>query len=313
MATIKGTPPGDNPLPGPRERVVFRSTRWGMVAQKWPRKRGRSTSPFDIWHRGEFGVAARFAASVVGEQLASAIELCKGSENVPRDFLTAAAMGIVAQMEFEDGTKIIPATMVNWNPTFLLDQITDAPGAVLARGPTEWSFVPPGMENQVLTWLGGEPVWADDGGGGGGSAWTILHDASIPNPSANIDVDVTGYHDSIVIVRAVTCSVSGLRTIRFSVDNGATFPAAAGDYWQITAQGAESSSTGIFGHSTGSTGPRSSIYWLPGHGTNGTYKTAFSTALDWKIFTQSQLPVTTIRVSAGTGNMTGGTLQVLAR
>lgn len=121
-----------------RGRVLTRVTPWGIIAQKWPRKRGPARTPYEYYRQSEFGYAARWAASPDALNLASAILLCEGSQNVPRDFLTAANMGVHAAIEMEDGTAFVPNRMVTPNAQLVLDQVTNIPGSWLFRSEQGW-------------------------------------------------------------------------------------------------------------------------------------------------------------------------------
>jgi hypothetical protein len=121
-----------------RGRVLIRVTPWGTIASKWPRKKPTRREAWRLYHELEFGKAARLSTSSVAEQLDSAILQTKGSGNVARDLLTAAAMGTVMQVTLADGTRLYPARMVNPNPQYILDLITDLPGSWLMRNSQGW-------------------------------------------------------------------------------------------------------------------------------------------------------------------------------
>ncbi|MFG0245761.1 MAG: hypothetical protein ACF8MF_06905 [Phycisphaerales bacterium JB052] len=103
-----------NPLdPGafPRIRGAFytRDTRWGPVAQAWPQKRGSTTNPKVYWNQVQFTWAARSASSMDALQQGTAIEMVKGTEYVPRDFLMMCIYGRAYQIEPIDGITFYDA------------------------------------------------------------------------------------------------------------------------------------------------------------------------------------------------------------
>lgn len=55
-----------------------------------------------------------------------------------------------------------------------LDLLGSTAGAVLYRGPTDWTLLAPGDEDQILTMGATYPEWADAPSGGGGSA-NVMH------------------------------------------------------------------------------------------------------------------------------------------
>lgn len=88
-----------------RGRVVFRYTRHGVVAAKWPRKATGKGTPAQIWWRQLFATASHLASSPCWIDQATSEFLVKGTTNVPRDFLTAAALGRLYIIRNPDGTE----------------------------------------------------------------------------------------------------------------------------------------------------------------------------------------------------------------
>lgn len=159
----------------------------------------------------------------------------------------------------------------------------------------------------------GRVTAAANGAGGAATAWTQVGTWAW---SSNVPyVDFTGlaaYSEVLIIARTLTASASGVRLVRVSVDNGATYFAANGDYRTIDSTGVEVSGVGI-GHSTGSTGARS----LAVHIVN--LKGAFKLA-DMQnnsgvrtLFVGSTLDINAVRVMNAAGDLTGGSIIVLAR
>lgn len=79
----------------PRVRGVF-ITRWWrgiMIAQKWPRKRGKPTNPKVIFTSQQFALASKMAANAEPMSYDTAVYSTKGTSLLPRDFLVMAAFG----------------------------------------------------------------------------------------------------------------------------------------------------------------------------------------------------------------------------
>lgn len=92
-------------FPDLRPFVVFRSTRWGAVAQAGPRRRKASWSARQEQYRARFAFAARMAAAPFVLDYKTAVEMAKGTEQVPRDILTMAATGTYYILVNEDGSE----------------------------------------------------------------------------------------------------------------------------------------------------------------------------------------------------------------
>jgi len=85
--------------------VVVRATKNGIVIQKWPKKRGASMHPIQKHYAIRFGFAARMAANPEPLSLLTAMEMAKGTEQVPRDILTMAALGVYYEPIGPDGQQ----------------------------------------------------------------------------------------------------------------------------------------------------------------------------------------------------------------
>lgn len=104
MAIITPISLAPGALPRIRGRVYARTTMWGVVAQAWPRKRGKPRSWTTHWQSQQFGLAARMAANSEPIQYQTAIEMTKGTGWVPRDILVRAALGLAYEVYQPDGT-----------------------------------------------------------------------------------------------------------------------------------------------------------------------------------------------------------------
>lgn len=84
--------------------VNVRATRHGVVIQKWPRGRGGKATERERQNRARFGLAARMASNPIWLDRGTAEEMAKGTQQVPRDILTMAAMGNYYVIRRPDGT-----------------------------------------------------------------------------------------------------------------------------------------------------------------------------------------------------------------
>lgn len=141
--------------------VYVRQTRWGPKASKWPRPHSSGASPGSLWRRLEFGLVAAATKNVIGQDIAGATTLAKGTTYVPRDLLMKAMLGTLYELHLPDGTIIRSWRVTTPNVQDVLEQLTSTPGALIVRGVTFWEFIDPAPnENDVLTWIAGMPAWA---------------------------------------------------------------------------------------------------------------------------------------------------------
>lgn len=120
------------------------------------------------WMRQEFALAARWAKSPEPMAYATAVEMAKNTEFIPRDILMMASMGTYYTVRMPNGQVLEQGRMATSNVQYILDLLDPDPGAIIVRRADSWWAIPPGSAGQVLTVIGNEPGWADGGGGGGG-------------------------------------------------------------------------------------------------------------------------------------------------
>ncbi len=155
--------------------IYERATTWGRVVQKWPRRRGRATSGYDLYRQLEFGYVARFISAASIAEQETARFWVKGTDFVWRDMLMQLAMGKGFEIIDADGNVWQSWRVTNPNPQLILDLVGNTPGALLYRHDVGWIILPPGNAQDVLTLTpDGFPSWAPPAGGGGGSGWTSL-------------------------------------------------------------------------------------------------------------------------------------------
>lgn len=141
--------------------LLLRDTRWGPIVQKWPRKRGKYKTPYDFYRQTEFGIAARDASNPEPLSFQTAIEMAKGTEQVPRDILMMAAYGRYYVIMEEDGTIWENGRDMTNNPQYVLDLIGNTVGSIIYRAEVGWVLLPPGNDAQVLVSMAQVPQWVD--------------------------------------------------------------------------------------------------------------------------------------------------------
>jgi hypothetical protein len=155
-------------------------------------------------------------------------------------------------------------------------------------------------------------------GGGGGGAWEVAATWTYSVPVPEVDfTGLGGYTDLLIIIDGVELSVTGVRCVRVSTDNGASFFTGA-VYPNVLTGGTLSAGTAILSHGTNATAARTGIVRLNAINTTSSPKVAESIVRAANfiptLFTGSADPIDAIRVfgNAG-GNLTGGSILVLGR
>lgn len=150
-----------------RGSIMLSDTKHGPVVSKWPKKRGKAKTGYDFYRQTEFGAIAKWAANPLDLDLGTAIEMAKGTEQVPRDILMMAMMGLYYVPIGPDGTTYEAARMTT-NAQYILDQVTFDVGDMLWRAEIGWLGLKPGMPGQVLVSDGTRPYWGGAGPASGG-------------------------------------------------------------------------------------------------------------------------------------------------
>jgi hypothetical protein len=129
-------------------------------------------------------------------------------------------------------------------------------------------------------------------------------------------VGLGAYTDVRVVLRNVTLSGSGLRSLQVSTDNGSTFLNTASDYFSVSGAGAETGITSIGFHATAASAARSGEIEINGFDLGTPPKTAQrnnQTAVHTVIIpTTSALNAVRVFDSSG-NNLTGGSIYVYAQ
>lgn len=220
---------------------------------------------------------------------------------------------IIAGDGLDGGGDLSADVTIDANVQDILDLISTTQGTILYRGASDWAALAPGTSGQYLKTQGSgaNPVWATVSAGG--AAWTVIHSAATGTVSS---VDITGlsaYNELLIMIVEVTASVSGVRQVLLSVNNGASYYNSAGNYKRVPANGVLANDTAYLYHGTATTAARTMV----GHIKNlkGTMKIATDSHSDnYHIFDFSSSDVDAIRISnSGGGNLTGGVIHVLGR
>lgn len=153
----------------PRSKGSFlvRDNKGRFTAQKWPEPRGQAKTPYDFYRQQEFMLAGRMASSAISEDIFTAWEMTKGTQQVPRDFLTMCIFGNGYELQDEDGFIWPTFRSMAPNPQYMLDLITTTVGSITYRADIGWIGLDPGNAGQVLMMENGLPRWRDPAGGGG--------------------------------------------------------------------------------------------------------------------------------------------------
>lgn len=159
-----------------------------------------------------------------------------------------------------------------------------------------------------------------DSGPIGDMGWHLVSSWVHSGNVAQVDFkDLAGYSDIQLLMRNVVCSHAEQRLVQLSVDNGATFYGANGDYVSIDAAGVETA-TGFAGfamHDTGAQAARSALLQIAAMNVSGAPKFGdrqVRYTSNRVIFVGSLLPVNAIRCKPQTqGTFDGGTIFLLGR
>lgn len=165
--------------------------------------------------------------------------------------------------------------------------------------------------------------------GGSGSSWKMLNQTGgVITTGVTYDfsatpvtsVDVTGlapYTEFLIELTDVSTTISGIRQLQCSVDNGVTFFATNGDYQSVSSTGATTNVSQINFHSSTAASIRSSILYCPNPKLSIGPK-YFQNWIGGVMFrfssSASTLPINALRILSGSaGTMNSGHLRVYGK
>lgn len=91
-------------LPRVRGHMYARSTRYGVIAQAWPKKRGKPKDWNTYFLSTQFAKAAQMSANPEPLSYQTALFISHGTDYLPRDVLVRAAYGKLYEIVLPDGT-----------------------------------------------------------------------------------------------------------------------------------------------------------------------------------------------------------------
>lgn len=261
----------------------------------WPRKRGAAKTQAQRDSQEKFRQSQAATRYISPTMMADMIDARRGTPILPRDILTSMLAGTLIAPILEDGRKLFPVAFKN-TVSDALDVFTQTPGQSLIRGDEYWEAFTPG-------------------GGGGGAAWSIVSDVTIAAPTAGVILTLPPLANEVWFSATnLTASAANFRVGELSVDNGATYYTASGDYQFQALSAGPSNNVAAFvgGSSSAAARHMSGLILAPRQ--NGTIKVCPAyIGGDTRIFVASTLPVTNIRIRNLTGNLTGGRITFYAR
>lgn len=148
-----------------------------------------------------------------------------------------------------------------------------------------------------------------------GGVWTLVSSTS-PSGASEVDVtDLGSYNEVLVVARALTASVSGVRQIQVSTDNGSSFDTTAANYQTVSALGVEANAAtaAIAYHGTNATAARTLVAHIKN--LKGAVKVCTFRGAEYEIlYVGSASDINAIRINNHTGGtISGGPVYVYAR
>lgn len=263
--------------------------------RSWPRKRGAAKTQAQRDAQEKFRQSQIATRYISPTQMADMIDARRGTPILPRDILTSMLAGTLIAPILEDGRKLYPMAFRNV-VSDSLDAISQTPGKTLIRGDVYWEEADPPTPPS-------------------GSSWTLRSLTTITVPTAQIVVTgLAGATDILCLGYAVTSSASGFRLVTLSVDNGATYYGASGDYLTLAAAGSALANTAAISHDTAAATARYFGGVILAADGNAMVKMVQSVLpSNPRFFAASILPVNAVRLTNSAGNLTGGQFAVFTR
>lgn len=151
-----------------------------------------------------------------------------------------------------------------------------------------------------------------------GAAWELIATQALSGAASYDFANLSQYSDLRVVVSGATCGTSMTFNVRVSIDNGATFLAASGDYISIAGTGAAANTTELVMYSPAATAARSGEILIEGINIVNAPKTSRSNVFATDSINLRLIPtnsqINAIRMmTSNAANFTGGTAYLLGR
>lgn len=282
-------PPKRNP--SLRGSLMIDTVNGQVRVRAWPKKRPQPPTAAQAPVRVKFAQSQYAWNYMADNQQRWIMEQRANTPLLPRDVVTAMMFNQLANFQLPDGRMLYPMP-ARTEVSFALDAITQTEGAFLRRGGNGWE-----------EWLQPNP-----------NSWTVVHDAAIANPTAQIVVQNLGSYSEIdVLFTAVTVAASGNRSLQLSQTNGASFINAAGNYNEFSGAGILATNFFIPGLTTASSAARYGRFTIFNPPSPGRVRVEIPNTNFTSYLALNANPIDAFRFYSGGGNLTGGRLTVLAK
>jgi hypothetical protein len=156
---------------------IYEHKDYGVIARKWPRKRGPSGTPAQLAARADFRDVIGWCSEPLNFEIDAAAAATFNTLYMPRDLMEASCYGMPVVAYLKDGRVLRSARMAAQDIDALLDSITANIGDMLVRTSTGWHALSPNTAGYVLTdqGTGIPPQFAPNSGGGAGTDYTLIH------------------------------------------------------------------------------------------------------------------------------------------
>lgn len=152
--------------------VTYKQKDGSIIIRSWPRKRGGYQSERQRQWGEWFAAGMRWCSMPDWGSQLDALQTTQNTIFQPLDYLLKLFSGQLWEVHMDDGTVLWNVWKMAKQIQVELDTISDQPGAILYRGPTEWVALTPGDPGDLLT-MGGsglQPAWGKPPAAGGGKA-----------------------------------------------------------------------------------------------------------------------------------------------
>lgn len=290
----------------------------------WPAKRKRGHRS-QLTEEQEWFRQAQWASKYWPAQMqAQCAEAVKGTPLMPRDIMTMIMAGRAFCWVSEDGWKVYSVAARN-DVSESLDVISQYPGSMLFRNSELWVPITGGTPGYKLTYKGENvpPAWEPDTAPSGGADWVLdtnwefAVDGPVP---AVISGDLTGSSQVMVVGRSVSSTAGGWRNMQVSIDGGATYLGASGDYVSSSDSGVPGNEAAIFFYSTSNSAARTFWGTIEKINHNVAVRPCLTPQRQPTFILNAPTPINRVRVANWAaannpvaGNLNGGQIQIYKR